>query len=361
MFRLEPVGEHVVEVCTNVSCGLAGAQQVVEAFERELGARRPARRRGRRVHAARRSSASAAAAGRRSSRSTTATGCTCRPRTCPGSSRSSADRMGRGGGRGRCRRLRSSSPARNGGALTAIADYEAVGGFAALAQGARADPRRRDRGARAPPACAAAAARASRRAASGASSRSRTSSTKPHYLVVNADESEPGTFKDREIMLRVPFRFLEGCAHRRPRDRVEARLRLHPRRVRGRVRGARRRARADAGEAASSATSRSSSTAAPAPTSAARRRRCSSRSRASAASRARSRRSRRSPASTPRRPRSTTSRRSRPRPPILEIGGAEYAKLGVENSTGTRVFSLSGNVVNGRQLRARRTASRCAS
>jgi NADH-quinone oxidoreductase subunit F len=34
---------------------------------------------------------------------------------------------------------------------------------------------------------------------------------KPHYLVVNADESEPGTFKDREIMLRVPFRFLEGC------------------------------------------------------------------------------------------------------------------------------------------------------
>ena len=32
-------------------------------------------------------------------------------------------------------------------------------------------------------------------------------------------------------------------------------------------------------------------------------------------------------------------------PPILELGGAEYATLGVENSTGTRVFSLSGNVV----------------
>jgi NADH-quinone oxidoreductase subunit F len=30
--------------------------------------------------------------------------------------------------------------------------------------------------------------------------------------------------------------------------------------------------------------------------------------------------------------------------PILELGGAEYAKFGVENSTGTRVFSLSGNV-----------------
>lgn len=35
--RLEPVGRHLVEVCTNVSCALAGAQQVVEAFERELG------------------------------------------------------------------------------------------------------------------------------------------------------------------------------------------------------------------------------------------------------------------------------------------------------------------------------------
>ena len=36
-------------------------------------------------------------------------------------------------------------------------------------------------------------------------------SPKPIYLVVNADESEPGTFKDREIMLRVPHRLLEGC------------------------------------------------------------------------------------------------------------------------------------------------------
>jgi NADH-quinone oxidoreductase subunit E len=37
MFHLEPVGEHLVEVCTNVSCALVGAQQVLEAFERELG------------------------------------------------------------------------------------------------------------------------------------------------------------------------------------------------------------------------------------------------------------------------------------------------------------------------------------
>jgi NADH-quinone oxidoreductase E subunit len=36
-FHLAPIGEHLVEVCTNVSCAVVGAQQVVEAFERELG------------------------------------------------------------------------------------------------------------------------------------------------------------------------------------------------------------------------------------------------------------------------------------------------------------------------------------
>jgi NADH-quinone oxidoreductase subunit E len=39
MFHLEPVGRHLVEICTNVSCALVGAQQVVEAFESELGIR----------------------------------------------------------------------------------------------------------------------------------------------------------------------------------------------------------------------------------------------------------------------------------------------------------------------------------
>jgi NADH-quinone oxidoreductase subunit F len=34
----------------------------------------------------------------------------------------------------------------------------------------------------------------------------------PHYVVCNADESEPGTFKDREIMESNPFQFLEGVA-----------------------------------------------------------------------------------------------------------------------------------------------------
>jgi NADH-quinone oxidoreductase E subunit len=39
MFHLEPVGRHMVEVCTNLSCALVGAQRVVDAFEAELGIR----------------------------------------------------------------------------------------------------------------------------------------------------------------------------------------------------------------------------------------------------------------------------------------------------------------------------------
>jgi NADH-quinone oxidoreductase subunit F len=39
---------------------------------------------------------------------------------------------------------------------------------------------------------------------------SKEQNPKPHYVCVNADESEPGTFKDREIMNRVPHRLIEG-------------------------------------------------------------------------------------------------------------------------------------------------------
>jgi NADH-quinone oxidoreductase subunit F len=34
----------------------------------------------------------------------------------------------------------------------------------------------------------------------------------PRYVVANADESEPGTFKDRELLERNPYQFLEGVA-----------------------------------------------------------------------------------------------------------------------------------------------------
>jgi NADH-quinone oxidoreductase subunit F len=39
----------------------------------------------------------------------------------------------------------------------------------------------------------------------------KTIGAKPHYLVVNADEGEPGTHKDRTIMERNPHACIEGC------------------------------------------------------------------------------------------------------------------------------------------------------
>jgi NADH:ubiquinone oxidoreductase subunit E len=39
MFNLEPVGRVTVEVCTNISCAINGAQQVLEAFEEGFGVR----------------------------------------------------------------------------------------------------------------------------------------------------------------------------------------------------------------------------------------------------------------------------------------------------------------------------------
>ena len=42
--------------------------------------------------------------------------------------------------------------------------------------------------------------------------RLRAEAAAPHYIVLNADEGEPGTFKDRELLLRRPDRVLEGLA-----------------------------------------------------------------------------------------------------------------------------------------------------
>jgi NADH-quinone oxidoreductase subunit E len=39
MYHLAPVGRHMVEVCTNLSCALVGAQRVLDAFVDELGIR----------------------------------------------------------------------------------------------------------------------------------------------------------------------------------------------------------------------------------------------------------------------------------------------------------------------------------
>ena len=88
--------------------------------------------------------------------------------------------------------------------------------------------RRRWSGRSSPPSSWAAAARPSRRAASGRRWRRRRS---PHYVVCNADESEPGTFKDRVLMEGDPFALDRGDDDRRLRDRLREGLPLRARRV----------------------------------------------------------------------------------------------------------------------------------
>ena len=64
-------------------------------------------------------------------------------------------------------------------------------------------------------------------------------SPKPTLPCVNADESEPGTFKDRQIIELNPHLLLEGHDHRRLRNSLSYGLHLHPRRVRARREGPR--------------------------------------------------------------------------------------------------------------------------
>ncbi len=102
---------------------------------------------------------------------------------------------------------------------------------------------------------------------------------KPTYLICNADESEPGTFKDRYIIHQDPASAHRGDDHLLLRGRCAPRLHLHPRRVSGRREDPGKRARGSAGEGfprqehsrARASTWRFTSTAAPVPTSAAKK------------------------------------------------------------------------------------------
>jgi NADH-quinone oxidoreductase subunit F len=114
------------------------------------------------------------------------------------------------------------------------------------------------------------------------------------YLVCNADESEPGTFKDRELMQKSPHMLIEGMIIAAyvigaTRAFIYIRGEYDFQASRASSTAASRRARRATWATTSSARttrSRCGCTAARAPTSAARRRRCSTRSRASAATRA---------------------------------------------------------------------------
>ena len=165
------------------------------------------------------------------------------------------------------------------------------------------------------------------------------------YLAVNADESEPGTFKDREIIEIEPHRVLEGVAlccyaigaetafiyirgeYVEPADRLEAAIAEAEAAGilgQGMPRHADQRAR-------------STCFAAREHTSAVRRRRCSSRSKAVGRCRARGRRFRPSRACTADRRSSTTSRHWPTCPHIIDRGSAWYNSIGTPpQNTGPR-------------------------
>ena len=198
MFQLEPVGRHVVEVCTNISCALVGAQQVLEAFERELGVHAGETTAGRRGHAAH---------GRVRRRLRLGDGRRGRPPLPRAGSR--RRRPGDRQGAARCRLGSSCSRTRTPRPDPALR----VRGRRRLrlaAQGARDGAQGRARRAARGRACAAAAAPASRWAARRASSPSRRRRRSRSTSSSTRTSPSPGTFKDREIMLRVPHLFVEG-------------------------------------------------------------------------------------------------------------------------------------------------------
>ena len=123
--------------------------------------------------------------------------------------------------------------------------------------------------------------------------------TKPVYLICNADESEPGTFKDRYIIYQDPHQLIEGMAISCFAVNAKRRLHLHPRGVSGRRADSREGHRRSARRRTFSGKNicgiadsiwKSTSTAEPAPTFAAKRPGSSNRSRASARIRGSSRR-----------------------------------------------------------------------
>ena len=139
--------------------------------------------------------------------------------------------------------------------------YERLGGYGAMRKALlEMDARGRARPSSRSPACAAAAAPASRWARRRASS---PRATMDKYLCCNADESEPGTFKDRLLMQKNPHLLIEGCIIGVDRGRREQGLHLHPRRVRApgghprRGRAPRRTRRATWARASSAPTTRS--------------------------------------------------------------------------------------------------------
>ena len=175
----------------------------------------------------------------------------------------------------------------------------------------------------------------------------------PHYLAVNADESEPGTFKDRYLIDYDPHSMLEGIAIAAMatqcdiayifiRGEYHRQAKVLEQRHQGSLRP--RRLRPAAESSAANTSSNATSTAAPAPTSAAKKPACSKPWKASAAGRATSRRSPPSPAPSPGPPSSTTSKPSAASRPSSNSGADWFKSMGTNSSPGPKLYGMSGHV-----------------
>ncbi|MDQ3866224.1 MAG: NADH-quinone oxidoreductase subunit NuoF [Actinomycetota bacterium] len=177
---------------------------------------------------------------------------------------------------------------------------------------------------------------------------------KPIYLTVNADESEPGTFKDREIMFRVPHALIEGIvitSYAIGAETAFVYLRgeyLHEFEIlRTALEDARRAGYVGPSVAGSGV-----------PLTVVIHRGAGAYICGEETALLESLEGKRGqPRSKPPFP-AISGVYASPTlinnvetvasvPDIIDLGGARYAEIGVENSAGTRVFSLSGNVVNG--------------
>ena len=112
---------------------------------------------------------------------------------------------------------------------TSIDDYRALGGYAALRRAidlgtGRHDPVRS-------PTRSSSAAAAPRSPPGSKWKAVAEQSVRPHYVICNADESEPGTFKDRVVMEHDPFAVVEALTIAGFATGAETRLPLHPRGV----------------------------------------------------------------------------------------------------------------------------------
>ena len=250
MFELEPAGRHTIYMCTNLSCQLRGARRRARRAlrgDRRARQRLEPRRRvppalvrvpGRLRHRAdgldrRPLPRPADAADAVNDRRAPARG---RPPTEVLPERSYEGDYARRLGEREARRSREHEE--RGGilfkhfdvpGLRRIETYERLGGYRGAAQGAhRDDPRPGRQGARG----------SGLRGRGGAGfSMGKKASFLPHgdiekYLCCNADESEPGTFKDRELMHRNPHQLIEGVLIAAYARRHPPRVHLHPRRVR---------------------------------------------------------------------------------------------------------------------------------